>query len=41
MNIEYSETADALDVSFKQGEAAKSEEVEEGVVLSVAIGLLQ
>ncbi len=33
MKIEYSKEADALYVSFKEAEVAKSKEVEEGVVL--------
>jgi len=33
MKIEYSKAADALYVSFKQVEVAKSKEVEEGVVI--------
>lgn len=35
MKIEYSKTADALYVYFKQGEVAKSKEVEEGVVVDL------
>ena len=35
MNIEYSKTADALYVYFMQGEAARSKEVEEGVVVDL------
>ena len=35
MKIEYSKGADALYVYFKQGEIAKSKEVEEGVVIDL------
>jgi uncharacterized protein YuzE len=35
MKIEYSKTADALYVYFKQCEVAKSKEVEEGVVVDL------
>jgi uncharacterized protein YuzE len=35
MRIEYSKEADALYVYFKQGEVAKSKEVEEGVVIDL------
>jgi len=35
MKIEYSKTADALYVYFKQSEVAKSKEVEEGVVVDL------
>jgi uncharacterized protein YuzE len=35
MKIEYSKSADALYVSFKQTAVAKSKEVEEGVVLDL------
>jgi len=35
MKIEYSKAADALYVSFKQAEVAKSKEVEEGVVIDL------
>ncbi|MDA2910945.1 DUF2283 domain-containing protein [Nitrospiraceae bacterium AH_259_D15_M11_P09] len=35
MKIEYSKTADALYVYFKQREVAKSKEVEEGVVVDL------
>ena len=33
MKIEYSKTADALYVSFREVEVARSREIEEGVVL--------
>ena len=33
MKIEYSKTADALYVSFREVEVARSREVEEGVIL--------
>lgn len=33
MRIEYSKSADALYVYFKQAEVAKSKEIEEGVVV--------
>ena len=35
MKIEYSKSADALYVCFKTAEVARSEEVEEGVVLDL------
>lgn len=35
VKIEYSKTADALYVYFKQGEVARSKEVEEGVVVDL------
>ncbi len=35
MKIEYSKTADALYVYFRQVEVAKSREVEEGVVIDL------
>lgn len=35
MRIEYSKTADALYVYFKQAEVAMSKEVEEGVVIDL------
>lgn len=35
MKIEYSKSADALYVCFKQAEVAKSKEVEEGVVIDL------
>ncbi|MDE2060561.1 MAG: DUF2283 domain-containing protein [candidate division NC10 bacterium] len=35
MKIEYSKSADALYVYFKQAEVAKSKELEEGVVLDL------
>ncbi len=35
MKIEYSKTADALYVYFKQCEVAKSREIEEGVVVDL------